>query len=289
MAAHPAAAHGRARSSHEIPSHPFEAGFQTDAIKPQEISWHLGRSPAATEQSGSRTHLLPQNALIKTGPLDHADWNYKPVLGWIQRQRFRLALSLLPKSRSGRLLEIGYGSGVFLPGLSRRCEDLHGIDVHNRNQEIADELAERGVSAQLRLGTAEALPFDNRYFDSAVAVSTLEFVPNVLAACREIARVLKPNGSLVVITPGFSPLVDFGLKLLTGESAKNDYGEKRESLMGALEEQFEVREKRLFPPVAGPVVCLYRALRLRLRDCRCPIPGRRQTPTVPSDSRLSSR
>ena len=210
--------------------------------------------------------LLPQDSLIKTGPVDHADWNYKPVLGWIQRQRFRLALSLLPKNRSGRLLEIGYGSGVFLPELSRRCEELHGIDIHSRNQEVTSELAKQGVAAQLGTASAESLPFENGYFDYAVAVSSLEFVPSVPAACKEIVRVLKPNGSLVVITPGHSPVVDFGLKVLTGESAKKDYGEKRESLLDVVEEHFLVMEKRLFPPLLGRVVCLYTALRLKPRD-----------------------
>ena len=59
--------------------------------------------------------LLPAKELITTGPVDHADWNYKPVLGWIERRRFKLALSMLPAPKSGRLLELGYGSGVFLP------------------------------------------------------------------------------------------------------------------------------------------------------------------------------
>jgi len=213
----------------------------------------------------STMQLLPQDALIKTGPVDHADWNYKPILGWIQRQRFRLALSLLPKNRSGRLLEVGYGSGVFLPELSHRCEELYGIDIHNRNKEITEELAKRHISAQLRVATAEALPFDAGYFDYAVAVSSLEFVPSVPAACREIARVLKSDGSLIVITPGHSPVVDFGLKVLTGESAKKDYGEKRESLMDVVEDHFEVAEKHVFPPVVGLGVCLYTALRLRPR------------------------
>ncbi len=252
----------------ELLSHslrPLESAPPGDTAKPMDSSWHSGGPCASEEQTGLRAQLLPPDALIKTGPFDHADWNYEPVLGWIQRQRFKLALSLLPKSHSGRLLEIGYGSGVFLPGLSQRCEELYGIDIHNRNQEITAELVKRGGFAQLRVGTAEALPFENGYFDSVVAVSSLEFVDGVLAACGEIARVLKPNGSLVLITPGHSLVVDLGLRLLTGESAKHDYGKKRESLMGAVEKRFQVMEERLFPPIAGRVVCLYRALRLRPR------------------------
>jgi ubiquinone/menaquinone biosynthesis C-methylase UbiE len=231
-------------------------------VRAPDKSWDWnGRLTTEDHESGIR--LLPPGALIKTGPVDHADWNFKPILGWIQQQRFRLALSLLPKDRIGRILEIGYGSGVFLPELSRHCEELHGIDLHGRNEEIAGELVKQGVSAQLRSGTAEVLPFDSESFDLAVAVSSLEFVADVSAACREIARVLKPNGSLILVTPGHSPVVDLGLRLLTGESAKKDYGKRRQSLMTLVAEHFRVKERRLFPPVAGPVVCLYRGFRMQ--------------------------
>ena len=43
----------------------------------------------------AQLHLLPEEVLIKTGPVDHADWNFRPILGSIQRSRFRLMLDLL--------------------------------------------------------------------------------------------------------------------------------------------------------------------------------------------------
>jgi ubiquinone/menaquinone biosynthesis C-methylase UbiE len=194
--------------------------------------------------------------------VDHANWNYKPILGWIQRQRFRLALSLLPLSPVPRILEIGYGSGIFLPELALHCKELHGIDIHERNEEIAGKLLKQGVTANLRAAAAEALPFESRYFDVAVAVSSLEFVLDVRAASREIARVLKTNGSLILITPGHSPVADLALRIITGESAKKDYGARRQSLMQPILQQFRVSQRRLFPSMAGRAFCLYRAYRL---------------------------
>jgi len=41
------------------------------------------------------------------------------------------------KSRRARILEIGYGSGVFMPELSARCDELYGVDVHSRHEEVA--------------------------------------------------------------------------------------------------------------------------------------------------------
>ena len=100
--------------------------------------------------------LLPQKKLIRTGPVDHADWNYRPFLGQIQRLRFSLALSLLP-DQSGRLLEIGYGSGVLMPALKDRAAELYGIDVHSSFREVEANLASEGVSAHLSTAKAEEL------------------------------------------------------------------------------------------------------------------------------------
>jgi hypothetical protein len=54
-------------------------------------------------------NLLPREALVKTGPVNHADWNYRPFLGLIQRIRWRLVRAFLGEQRYARLLEIGYG------------------------------------------------------------------------------------------------------------------------------------------------------------------------------------
>ena len=172
--------------------------------------------------------LLPREALIKTNPVDEADWNFRPLLGWIQRKRFQLTVELLGAEHYHRLLEIGYGSGVFLTEIVRHCDELYGIDPHPMNQAVMDVLARRGVMAQLFSGDAATLPFDDHMFDCIVSVSAMEVVTDLEAACGEIRRVLTPEGVVVVVTPGTSALVDLGLKILTGKSAKDDFGNRRE-------------------------------------------------------------
>jgi hypothetical protein len=60
---------------------------------------------------------LPEQTLLTTGTVDHGNWNYRPILGPIQQIRFYLIRSRLRGSYAQRLLEIGYGSGIFLPEL----------------------------------------------------------------------------------------------------------------------------------------------------------------------------
>lgn len=213
-------------------------------------------------KSSGSLKLLPPDALLKTGEVDHANWNYRPFLGAISRTRFRLALSLLPEQKVGRLLEVGYGSGVFMPELAERCEELYGIDIHPAPEQVMSTLARFNVSAKLYSGSVSAMPFADNFFDVVVAVSSLEFIEDLAAACLEIKRVLAPGGFLVAITPGHSPVVDFGLKVLTGKSAKDDFGDRRQMILPTLREHFTTAREIKSPALASSVVCLYTALKL---------------------------
>lgn len=212
-----------------------------------------------------RLRLLPRADLIRTGPVDHADWNYRPHLAWISRSRLRLVVRWMP-DHVGRILEIGYGSGVLMPELAAHCDEVHGIDPHPHHEEVMGRLKPHRIDARLVNGSAEQLPYPDAYFDRVVSVSAMEFIPDVAAACREIARVLTPEGRFLIVTPGHSTLVDFGLKLMTGESAKKDYGDKRRLLLPTLWEHYQVVRQSKFPPVIGAFVPLYQAYELKRRD-----------------------
>ena len=207
--------------------------------------------------------LLPAEALIKTSAVDHADWNYKGGLAWLQRKRFSLLYSLLRDRHHERLLEIGYGSGVMMPGLKYRCSELYGIDLHTRHREVGEILSKYGVRATLATGSVTALPFDDAFFDCAVTVSALEYVEDIDAACSELERVLTPDGVLCVVTPGCSPLLDLALKATTGEDARENYGDRRQRLTATLGKHFRVEEQRVFPRFLGALLPVYRAVRLR--------------------------
>jgi ubiquinone/menaquinone biosynthesis C-methylase UbiE len=206
--------------------------------------------------------LLKPELLIKTGEVDHADWNYRPVLGWIERVRFSLVITLLNEVKCHCLLEVGYGSGILMPELSRYCDELSGIDIHDKAVDIQKVLDQNGVKTKLYTGTIEKSILPGNYYDYVVAVSALEFVHNISAACQEIRRILKPEGFLIVVTPGRSKMLDFGLKILTGESAEHDFENRRELLLPTLMENFTLTQSLIVPPIIGHLVPLYIGLKL---------------------------
>lgn len=194
-------------------------------------------------------NLLPEKDLIRTSRIDHADWNYRPLLSWIMRRRFELILGLLPRTRVPRLLEIGFGSGVFLPELARRCDELYGIDIHENVQAVQSRLECHAVNARLSRQSAACLDFPDAFFDVIVSVSTLEFVEDIEPAARALKRVLGPNGCLIAVMPNKLALLDFALRAVTGEDPNRDYKGRRELVLPALSKYFRVCRKEAFAPI----------------------------------------
>lgn len=216
------------------------------------------------KRNARRLNLLPPSALVKTGDVDHADWNHKFLLGTISRSRFHLIKNLLGEKKREKLLEIGYGSGVFLPELAKYADEIYGVDIHHEQEKVKEKLAAFDVKVkELKSGGAERMDWENDFFDAVVAVSALEFVADLEKVCEEVKRILKPSGSFVVVTPGQSPVLDFGLKILTGKSAKTDFADRRELILPTLFKHFEVKNQIAFPRFGNRLIKLYTALELQ--------------------------
>ncbi len=204
--------------------------------------------------------LLPRSALMPTSPIDHPQWNYHPVLSRVQRWRFRMVQDLLGRRRYGRLLEVGYGSGVFMPELAQRCDELYGLDTHPHWEKVGARLAVNGVRARLAMGSVEDLPYEDETFDAIVAISMLEYVEGIDRACEEFTRVLKPGGALVVVTPGATPLWNLALSIATREGP-GQYGDRRAMLQPTLRRHFDLVRQTRIPRLGPALIRLYTGLR----------------------------
>ena len=65
-----------------------------------------------------------------------------------------------------------------------------------------------------------------------------------------------------MVTPGKSPILDFGFRLLTGKSAKADFEDRRENIIPTLKKHFEVKQNLTFPKFNASPVKLYTAMEL---------------------------
>lgn len=99
----------------------------------------------------------------------------------------------------GRVLEVAVGTGRDLPYFPAGSR-IVGIDLSPEMLAIARERATAsGVDADLREGDAEALPFGDAEFDTVVCALALCSIPRPGVAVGEMARVVRPGGSIVLV------------------------------------------------------------------------------------------
>jgi ubiquinone/menaquinone biosynthesis C-methylase UbiE len=108
---------------------------------------------------------------------------------------------------SGEILEIAVGTGRNLPHYPPDAR-LTGIEFSPEMLEIAHRRVEElGRKADLRLGDAQALEFDDESFDTVIITLALCTIPDDRKATSEARRVLRPGGRLVLLEHVRSPVL----------------------------------------------------------------------------------
>ncbi len=101
------------------------------------------------------------------------------------------------EGKQGVSLDVGCGQGFFTEFLLDKGFDSHGIEVREEYLEFAKENGKANYS----LGSAESIPFEDNKFDLIILFATLEHIVDRAEALKEINRVLKADGILIVTVP----------------------------------------------------------------------------------------
>jgi SAM-dependent methyltransferase len=116
------------------------------------------------------------------------------------RAMVRSLLSLSAGNRNlGKVLDLGCGTGALLDQLRGCSAELWGLDV---SQEGLKFCAIRGHK-KLVLADATRIPFRQNYFDVITAIGLIEHLDDDQLFLSEVKRLLKPNGTLILLTSSF--------------------------------------------------------------------------------------
>ena len=196
-----------------------------------------------------RSFYLPEKIPKKTNPSDPVEWYYKPLFGYGYKKRLALALDALGTNYN-KLLEVGYGSGILLPELSRHCQELHAIDIHNNITPVQEMLECENVRACLKVGSILDLKYTTNTFDAVMSLSVLEFIDknHLPIALKEIHRVTKSGGRIVLGFPRYSKLSDLVFRLY-GLRADDLYSCSYHDMVAAVKNEFPDAEIYLWPSI----------------------------------------
>jgi SAM-dependent methyltransferase len=124
---------------------------------------------------------------------------------WLLRQAIRYGVAkrcryVTRYEHAGRLLDVGCATGIFLQGI-RNCGNWepYGVEINEHAAHIAQE---HGLD--VRLGTLERAGFADEFFDVVTLWDVLEHLHDPAGSLREIYRILKPDGLVVIRVPNAS-------------------------------------------------------------------------------------
>ncbi len=121
-----------------------------------------------------------------------------------------------------KILDLGCGFGRHAFEAARRGANVVALDAGRDEVEgvaatfaamvEAGELSTENLHVASVQGDALALPFPDGTFDRVICSEVLEHIPNDVGAMRELARVLRPGGTMAITVPRFGPeLINWAL------------------------------------------------------------------------------
>jgi 2-polyprenyl-3-methyl-5-hydroxy-6-metoxy-1,4-benzoquinol methylase len=99
-----------------------------------------------------------------------------------------------------KVLEVGCGLGTDLLQFARGGADVYGVDLTEKGASLTKKrLRLAAFAGNISVGDSESLPFKSNYFDLVYSWGVIHHTPDTQAAAKEIVRVCKPGGRILVM------------------------------------------------------------------------------------------
>ena len=150
-------------------------------------------------QNAGVVRVNKADAPTAIGPEAYASWRATPLGAITEGIEQCLILDLMGDLAGRRVLDAGCGDGALICAAASRGAAATGIDPDPAMlAAVRSRVGGAACGAKFVQGRLEQLPFREASFDLVAAITVLCFVPDAGGAVREMARVLRPGGRLVL-------------------------------------------------------------------------------------------
>jgi len=197
------------------------------------------------------------------------DLYHKKIIGFPSRLRIKKILKEIGNLKGKKVLDIGCEEGyISLRILSQNPEELYSIDICEKALEsFRKKISTINTNSKVIIekGFLQKIPFKSNFFDFVICTEVIEHTPYLEEGLKEIHRVLKPNGILILTFPNeklrrlvYPFIKPFGVNVDVVEKATIfEYPQKE--VKNKLLEFFRVEKYHQFPfyfPITNFFVCV---------------------------------
>lgn len=207
-------------------------------------------------------YIPKKKDIFKTGQGDPVFYHYMPLVGYTYRKRLINTLALF-REKCDRLLEIGYGSGILFPELSRLSGEIYGLETHGKEDLVRQLLQKENIdNVTLKPGSVLEMPFEDNFFDCIVSVSTFEHIDrsdkefSLDRGFVQMKRVLRPAGRAILSFPVRNIITDSFFRLV-GHSPRKIHPSSHLDIIVTAKKYFKIEKMIKFPRFLPLSLCLY--------------------------------
>lgn len=134
-----------------------------------------------------------QKAIFDDFAENYDSWFLTPVGEKVFNLELELLLKVVEPTKGKTMLDVGIGTGLFATQFRNHGVEVKGIDPSEKMLDIA---IKRGFD--VKKGFGESIPFEDNTFDIVLSMTSIEFSREPEKFIRELVRVVKPQGKVVV-------------------------------------------------------------------------------------------
>jgi SAM-dependent methyltransferase len=126
-----------------------------------------------------------------------------PTRKWLHNTRREWISQALRRvgTGAGRALEIGPGSGIYVPVLKEICSEVCLADCEKSYLHAIEARYSNDPTVKLMVDDITRSTLPAEYFDRVLCTEVVEHIGDSASAFRHIARIMKPDGILILSTP----------------------------------------------------------------------------------------
>jgi 2-polyprenyl-3-methyl-5-hydroxy-6-metoxy-1,4-benzoquinol methylase len=190
-----------------------------------------------------------------------------PILGFVSRMRVNRILGELGDVNGKTILDAGCGAGYVSILIAERGAKVLSFDIYKPAVEEFKKKVRDRENLKIRsfVGCIDNIPLKSESVDSVVCTEVLEYVPDIHAALKELNRVIRKGGKMIVTFPNESlrkliyPML--GIAGIDTKSEKDYilFSYSMKEMLNMLSKSFRIVKKYKIPsyilPITNIIVC----------------------------------